>query len=189
MKKYILLTLLASVLLCSCKKDEKKNDPAPVEENEIITTVQIEFKDSSNNITTTYKWENLGGYGLGSTITVDTIKLSASKTYLASVLLLNKTNPLVVDTISNEVMQLKNEHQFFYESSANLTLSSSYLNTDKDDNGVPVGLFPKFNTGITSSGNLQITLKHQPGVKPKTGLGDKNQGSTDLMVSFPVVIQ
>jgi hypothetical protein len=188
MKKYFILPLLVSALLFSCKKDEKKNDPAPEAENEIITTVIIEFKDSVSNTSTVYQWENLGGYGLGSTITVDTIKLSTAKTYLASVLLLNKTNPAAVDTISNEVMELKNEHQFFYESSANLTLTSSYLTTDKDDNGVPVGLFPKFKTGISSEGNLQVILKHQPGVKPKTGNGDKNQGSADIDVIFPVVI-
>lgn len=182
-----LIALIFTAFVSSCKKDEKKDDPQPESENEIITTVQIQFRDSATNVVSTYKWENLGGYGLGSTSTVDTVKLSASSKYLATILLLNKTNPNDIDTISNEVSELATEHQFFFSSTANLT--SSYLSTDVDANGVPLGLFPKFVTGIASKGNLEVVLKHQPNVKPKTGQGDKNQGSTDLNVTFPVEIK
>lgn len=183
---FALISLLFTAFLSSCNKDKNKKDPEPEIENEIITTIQISFKDSITNAVSTFKWENLGGFGLGSTFTVDTIKLSPSTKYFASVLLLNKTNPADVDTISNEVEELDTEHQFFYSSTANLT--SSYLSTDVDDNGVPLGLYPKFVTGAASNGNLSVVLKHQPGVKPKTGQGDKNQGSTDLDVTFPVKI-
>ncbi|MEY5047361.1 MAG: hypothetical protein RLZZ175_720 [Bacteroidota bacterium] len=186
---FLSIVFAICALISSCKKDEHgPHDDHDHSENEIITTVQIAFKDSASNAVLTYRWENLGGFGLGSTSTVDTIKLSPTRTYFATVLLLNKTNPADVDTISNEVMQLKNEHQFFYATTgANLT--SSYLSTDVDANGVPLGLFPKFVTGIASKGNLEVVLKHQPNVKPKTGQGDKNQGSTDLNVTFPVEIK
>jgi hypothetical protein len=188
MRKLLLIAVLSnSILLFSCNKDEKKDSPSPEVENEIITTVQISLKDSLTDQTTSFKWENLGGYGLGSVTTIDTIKLEPNKTYLATILLLNKTNLQAIDTISNEVAELKNEHQFFYNSTANIV--SSYINSDVDDHNVPVGLFPKFKTGSISKGNLELTLKHQPGVKPKTGNGDINQGSTDVMVSFPVDIK
>lgn len=187
--KLLIIASLATVtFLSSCKKD-KNDDPSPEVENEVITTVQLVFKDSLNNTETTYKWENLDGYGTSSTTTIDTIKLNASSTYLANVILLNKTNPAAIDTISNEVLELNNEHQFFYEHDSSLNIESEYIATDVDDHGVPVGLNPKFKTGLDSKGNLSVILKHQPGVKPTTGKGDKNLGSTDINVSFPVVIK
>jgi hypothetical protein len=184
---FLAIAIAFTALVSSCKKDTKKDDPEPDIENEIITTIQIEFKDSLTNAVSTYKWENLGGFGLGTVTTIDTVRLTPSTKYFATILLLNKTNPAEVDTISNEVAELSNEHQFFFSSTTNI--SSSYLATDVDINNVPLGLFPRFVTGLVGKGDLEILLKHQPNVKPKSGQGDKNQGSTDLNVSFPVIIK
>ena len=182
MKKYFILPLLVSALLFSCKKDEKKNDPAPEAENEIITTVIIEFKDSVSNTSTVYQWENLGGYGLGSTSTVDTIKLSAAKTYLASVLLLNKTNPAAVDTISNEVLEEGVDHLFCFSPTGT---SATVIKTDLDANSLPIGLQSKWRTTSTGLGTMQVELRHQPGIKD----GSCTPGDTDIDVVFQTKIQ
>jgi len=188
LKTLALISILsASLLACNKDKNEKKAEEEI--ENEIITTVQLTFTDSTNsNNKKPYNWVNSNGYQAGSDAKIDTIKLDNSKTYIGKILLLNTTsNP--VDTISNEVLELKNEHQFFYENQNTSTLNINFITTDKDDNGVPLGLYFKTKTGAISKGNIRVRLKHQPDVKPKSGNGDVNLGSTDVEVIFPVIVQ
>jgi len=187
--KTLALTSILSASLLACNKDKNVKKAEEEIENEIITTVQLTFTDSTNsNNKKTFNWVNTNGYQAGSDAKIDTIKLDNSKTYIGKILLLNTTtNP--IDTISNEVLELKNEHQFFFENQNTSSLYINFVTTDKDDNGVPLGLNFKTKTGAISKGNIRVRLKHQPDVKPKSGNGDANLGSTDLDVIFPVIVQ
>ena len=93
-----------------------------------------------------------------------------------------------VDSISNEVKEEGDAHQFFY-TVVNSTLTHSYAATDLDSHGVPIGLAPNFTTGATSTGSLTVVLKHQPGLKPTSGNGDSSKGETDIEVIFNVMVQ
>ncbi len=188
MKKLTFNTIVIcvlSLLLFSCKK---KNDPVPEaplnpNETELITTMTIIFTEQVSGNVSTFSFRDTDGPG-GNAPTKDAILLDASKTYNGRIILLDETKS-PKDSISNEVEEEKDEHQFFFTvTSANLT--SSY--TDFDNNGVPVGLYPNFVTGTASTGQLKVVLKHQPEIKPTSGNGNASIGETDIEVVFDVTI-
>ena len=134
-------------------------------------------------------YRDLDGDG-GNDPIIDTIRLDANMDYTVELLLLDETkNP--IDTISHEIEEEKNEHQFFFSKIGTYNLTTTYL--DFDDNGVPLGLNIQLNTttGFTEKTNkFQVVLKHQPGEKPTTGTtGDESIGDTDIEVNFPILIQ
>ncbi len=187
MKKSLIISALfifLSFSLFNCKKN-KDDAPTPQapNEQEQITTLHLIVKEGGM-LVDTFSFKDLDGPG-GNAPTIETISLTASINYSATLLLLDQSkNP--VDTISNEVEEEKNAHQFFYEiTTANLTAQYN----DVDDNGVPLGLETLMTTGTASTGTLKVTLKHQPsGIKPTTGNGDSSLGDTDVEVVFDVIV-
>jgi hypothetical protein len=177
------MMLFISLSMFNCKKD-KDDAPSPQNPNEQeqITTLRLIVSEGST-VVDTFSFTDIDGPG-GNAPTIENIALRANKNYTATVLLLDQSkNP--VDTISNEVAEEDDEHQFFYTvSGANLTVTP----TDVDANGVPVGLEASFVTGAASTGNLTVVLKHQPDVKPTSGNGDSTLGETDVEVTFAVNI-
>ena len=186
--KFILSGLVFSIAV-ACKKDD--NDPAkPVNPNEteLVTTVKLIIAPTSNPSAEMYaSYRDLDGDG-GNAPIIDTIRLDANTEYNVQVLVLDETkNP--VDTISKEIEEEKNAHQFFYSKIGSYNLTTTYL--DFDGNNVPVGLSIKLNTttGFTEKTNkYQVVLKHQPDLKPTSGNGDASLGETDLEVYFPILI-
>jgi hypothetical protein len=173
------------VLLFSCNKknDPKPEDPQDPNETELITTVKLILTEQSSGNVSVFKFTDLDGPGAASP-TKDNIVLEANKTYHGQIILLDQTKS-PVDSVSNEVYDERDDHQFFFiVTSANLTVNY----TDYDTHGVPVGLRPDFLTGNVSTGKLKLILKHQPGMKPTSGMGDISKGETDVEVVFNVTI-
>lgn len=184
-KSSICLAALAAVSLTSCKKD--KDDvvtPAKPNENEVITTFKIVMTQADQPaFTSVFVWRDIDGSMIPTSF--DTIRLSPNKTYNTSFIILDETkNP--VDSTSNEVKEEGTDHQFFFKSLLGLNLTTTYA--DKDANMVPIGLKTVVKTGAASKGNWNIILKHQPEVKPKSGMGDESKGSVDINLTFPVKI-
>ena len=184
--KKISLILTLSVIIFSCKKDKDPapENPPPVNQGEVITTVKLLFTDSANTSSTNiFTFKDADGEGGNGPTVFDTIKITANKTYFVSLLLLDETkNP--VDTISNEVLEEANEHMFFFHHSA-VNITTSYLDFDTNNPPLPIGLSTKWKTGSASNGSSQIILKHQPGVKNGTEI----PGETDIDVTFTTKIQ
>lgn len=187
---YVFATLiLFNPLFTSCKNDED-DVPSPMNpnENELITSIKCVIKESGNSskiITAMFK--DLDGEG-GKPPTLDTIKLYSGKTYNVELWLLDETKT-PVDTISYEIKEEGEGHQFFFSASAGAELTFTY--SDMDKNGVPIGLISTWTTGAaTTSKNekIRIILKHQGESKPDSGFGNINLGSTDIDVNFPVLI-
>ncbi|NJL12725.1 MAG: type 1 periplasmic binding fold superfamily protein [Microscillaceae bacterium] len=174
------MLLNAMVLLSSCGDDDA---PLPPNEEEIITTLRLEFTKSGTAVTQTFEWQDLDGDG-GNAPVIDAISLDANSTYDVKVLVLNETEPVdLADesyNITLEIEEEDDEHQFFFIKSAGLNLTFTY--DDEDDNGNPVGLDNTFSTGAASTGTLTVTLKHQPGIK--TGTSTINDGETDIEATF-----
>ncbi len=189
MKKIVkntILLLILALLAFACKKkdDPKPSDPKDTNEEELITTLKLILTEDGTSNVSVFQFADLDGPG-GNAPVQDNIVLEAGKLYHGEIILLDQTKT-PADTISHEVEEEADEHQFFFTvNGADLTVTY----TDYDSHGVPLGLLPQLTTGAAGSGTLKVTLKHQPEVKPTSGNGDITKGETDIEVTFNVTIQ
>lgn len=180
---------LAIVALPGCKDDEE-DPPAPpvVNEEELITTVRLTMVPALGGDTAVFDWLDLDGDG-GNTPIITGDTLVTGTVYNASLLLLNETeNP--ADTISNEVADEAEAHQFFFATMGSGLTWTSYDDVDADGN--PVGLASTWTTAGAGSGSISVVLRHEPD-KTASGVstGDITNagGDTDIEVSIPFVVQ
>ncbi|MFA9214952.1 MAG: hypothetical protein ACEQSR_14115 [Candidatus Methylacidiphilales bacterium] len=186
-----IITIITILAFSSCKKDDPKN-PVATNPQEVLTTVIINGynqNDSTNSkYQFNYKWEDLDGDG-GNAPTIDTMVLDTGIAYRCQVLILDKTKT-PFDTVSFEIEEKKNEHQFFYTPSTNLIgkFNTEILDFDNNNPKLPVGL--KFNLLTKSNqtsnlpliGSLNIVLSHYDGVPKSTSKSDES----DIDINFPV---
>lgn len=188
MKNKTIITLLTLTTLFACKKQSGTvTDPPVVVPQEQITTVILtgyDVQSPANKFS--FKWEDLDGDG-GAVPTIDTLLLDTGKTYSCELILLNKfANP--VDTVSYEIMEEKDIHQFFYYPSATLSNKVSINRTDFDNNQLPVGLKfdlltrNSFSFTTPETGLLRIVLSHYDGIQKTTNPSPES----DLDIEFPV---
>jgi hypothetical protein len=189
MKKLILSLTIVSILSFSCKRSEDDpKDPINPNENELITTFQLVLTEDGTSNVSTFTFRDEDGDGGNEPSDFDTIRLSTNKTYHGEIFLLDESKS-PADTISIEVAEEAEEHQFFYSTSGISGLSVSYSSGDVDANGVPLGLFPEIVTGAnTGIGTITFVLKHQETDKPTSGSGNSSLGSTDIEIAFPTKI-
>lgn len=189
-QKILLAALVATAVLAGCKKDKDNEltSPTPVNEEELITDAYLHFHDNNGN---TYQWHaySLGGLEPGGAsglqITADT--LPANTLLQAEIILLNRS-ATPVDTVSHEVFDEGEEHQFFFLPT-NVDITISYA--DQDADGHPIGLHSTWQTGAPATGQVTVVLRHEPD-KGAAGVSDGDitnaGGSNDLEVQFPAVV-
>ena len=169
---------LASALMQSCK--EPTTSPEPTAEQEKITTVKLEFKDTANGQFLNYYFRDMDMEGPKPPSQLDTIILNTNTTYLVSTKFINEANPNGIINVTSEVKAEEKHHIVCYST----TNSSIIIRTDSD--GIyPLGLETKWFNGSASTGKLSIILKHQPGMKD----GSCDLGSTDVQVDFPLIVR
>lgn len=181
--KILSVLFLCGVVATSCSNDD--DNPAPVNEEELITTLTVTLTPNGGGATVTMQSQDLDGDGPNApTITISG-DLAANTSYNGSIVLLNETvNP--ADNITSEVEAEAEAHQFFYTIGGGLDATTSYDNFDSNSN--PLGTQFTLTTAAASTGSITFTLRHEP-MKPNTGLGDAG-GETDIAVTFNnVVIQ
>lgn len=186
-RSYLFALLTAALLFTACGSD----DPEPVNEEELITTVRVTFTGTGPNegetVVATFK--DLDGAGGNAPEITNPVVLSANGAYDVSVEFLNETETPAED-ITEEVEEEDEEHQVFVLPSNGLNFIYTY--NDKDDNDQPLGLAGSVTTGNASTGTLQILLIHEPN-KSATGVsaGDPTNagGETDISVTFNLNIQ
>lgn len=182
---YILaLCMVFGITLNSCKKDKISVENPPYENpEELITTVTLTFIDSANTLNrSSATFKDTDGAGGNAPSVFDTIRLMPDRLYLTSILLLNESNPGRVDTISNEVLEEADEHQFFFHVSGT-AIKIDYR--DKDKNNLPLGLSTAWKTTSTGKGTCRLILKHQSDVKN----GTESPGETDVELIFQTRVQ
>ncbi|MBC7494456.1 MAG: type 1 periplasmic binding fold superfamily protein, partial [Flavobacterium sp.] len=108
--------------------------------------------------------------------------------YTGTVTFLNETtNP--VGNITEEILAEGVDHQLFFQA-PNAVGVFGYA--DQDVNGKPIGLKFTLTTGAATTGNLTVTLRHEPN-KSDAGVatGDITNagGATDAFVTYPIVVQ
>lgn len=185
MKNLFKISLILSlpILLFSCSNDD--DAPAPVNEEEIITTITATLTPTGGGSAVTLQSRDLDGDGPNDPIITVSGNLSAQTTYSGAIIFLNETvNP--AEDITVEVNEEADEHQVFFVTNGGLEATFSYENFD--DNGNPLGTLFSVETGAASTGNLNIVLRHEP-AKPNDGTLGNAGGETDISVNFPIIIE
>lgn len=182
--KLVSLSLFSALILFSCSNDDT---PELINEEEFISTLQIELVDDTNpNNTAMLSYEDLSGNG-NATITTD--QLTPNTTYTGSITFLNET-VMPVDDITLEVIEEAEDHQVFYLASTSLNLEVTY--NDSDANGNPLGVDFTLTTTDASQGEFTVQLIHE-GNKTAAGVAQGNPanagGETDIEVVFNLSIQ
>lgn len=187
MKSIYYLFLLSLMSFYACDPD----DPAPVNEEEVITTVRYTLVPKGGGSTVVLTFRDLDGDG-GNAPVITGGTLLNNTLYGGTLEFLNETkNP--VEDITAEVKEEGTEHQvFFTVSSQALADAFEYSYDDADTNGKPIGLKTTMQTLNTATGNLIVTLRHKPN-KSASEVAEGNitnaGGETDVEVSFPVEIK
>lgn len=171
-KPFLFLLILA---ITSCEKDT----PEVVEEQEVITTVTIEFT-AADNPTQTFRWQM-------DQANTQTITLKANTPYEVSIAFLDESDPGDVEDITEEVVEEADEHQVFYEfSDVTVAYTSGDLDT-LDSNNNPVFIHSIWTASSTGTGIARAYLIHEPTTKTSTtrnGFG----GETDVAIDIPIAI-
>jgi hypothetical protein len=184
-KKPLLWLAAITLLAGACTGDEQNVDPT--EDNERITTVTVEFTNKTGAkevITATI--DGLSTDGTQPSSASATVSLKPNATYSMRILLSDKTKTPVTD-ISAAIKTEANEHLLVYKPAIglNLTITPNDRDTNPAPGPYPVGLTNNVTTGAASSGKLNVVLRHQPNTKN----GTATPGTSDLDVSFEVVIR
>lgn len=164
-----------------------KDDPEPVNESELITTLTINLTPQGGGIPKTFSFRDLDGDGGNAPIITSDV-LSPNTVYNATLAVLDESKA-VAENITEEVEEEGAEHQFFYVvTGANLTVAYK----DTDSNGKPVGIETTFSTGAAGNGTMKVILRHEPD-KNASGVsaGDPANagGETDIEVTFDIKVQ
>jgi hypothetical protein len=182
MKQLFFLLLLTS--LFSCKKE---NGIEPTDDNELITTVELVFTDPGN-ISRTFRFRDLDGDVRTPPEAFDTLRLVRNTEYKIAVLVSDESKGTKQD-ITASIKEEGDVHLFVYKAKPVSLLAIQLVDLDKY--ALPVGLNATAKTQyFPGNGLLQVLLKHQPPLNGKlVKTGDEDAGSTDLDVSFPVLIR
>lgn len=183
-KTFLFLLSAAPLFLTSCSNDDT---PAYVNEDEVITTVTATFTPASGGTAITLRSRDMDGDGPTAPVVTVSGPFTAGVSYNGRVTFTNElTSPAT--NITDEIEEEGTQHQLFFRQSG----LGTFIYADTDDNGRPVGLHFNYTaTNAAATGNLTITLRHQPD-KGATGVsgGDITNagGSTDAEVQFPVTV-
>ena len=149
--KLVAVAFLGITSLISCD-----NNDVPVNEEEVITTVTTTLTNGTSVITLLSR--DLDGDGPNAPVVTVSGKLMASKVYTGRVTILNETETPAGD-ITAEVKEEGDEHQLFFQAPSGL---GTFVYTDTDKNAKPIGLEFTLTTKTAATGNLVVTLRHEP---------------------------
>ncbi len=196
-RKLLSTLIVGGILFASCSNDD--DNPAPINEGELITTMKISLVDGSDTVTLTVKDED-GEEGPAKPVIDISGNLKANTRYSGSVELLNESET-PAELINEEIEAEADEHQFFYETSAALNITTAYTDKESDykkEDGTsftttnPVGLTFTVTTTDAGTGTFTVTLKHEPN-KAAEGVAEGNisnaGGNTDITQSFDITVQ
>lgn len=181
--KNILALLFMATLVFSCSDDDDGN-PAPVNEEEVITTMTVSLTPQGGGTTVTLQTQDLDGDGPNAPVITVSGNLNDFTTYEGSIELLNETESPAED-ITEEVAEEDEEHQFFFATTGSI---AGVTYADADSNGNPLGLEFLLSTQQPGAASITITLRHEPR-KPNDGTLSDAGGETDIAQTFDLIVE
>ena len=190
MNKLILcIAALFILFTTACEKNNPTpENPSPLPNpTEIITTAILELEpvDSSfENVAAIWKDED--GDGPLQPV-IDTIYLQDGVEYNGTIILLDESKT-PTDTISLEVEEEADVHQFFYSILGSLQPKITITKKDLDANQLPLGLKTTLAVAGNTNGTdqLKVILKHYDGINKSI---DPTVGDTDIEIILPVMVK
>ncbi len=194
MKKinFLIPLLILAIVFTGCSDDDP---PAPVNEEEVITTMTITLTPSGGADIILKTVDMDGESGNDPIITVDGVEtsqvtLATGTTYTGSIELLNETEDPAEDITEEVADEEADKHQFFYVIGSGLDVTTVY--TDQDGDGKPVGVEFTLTANSVSSGDLTFILRHEPN-KSASGVADGDitnaGGETDIEETFSISVE
>ncbi|MGB2470950.1 MAG: type 1 periplasmic binding fold superfamily protein [Flavobacteriaceae bacterium] len=192
MKKqtFLLPLLILSLIFTGCSDDDDHDDHShPVNEEEVITTIEVTLSDGTNSYVLI--WEDLDGDGPD--LPIITGATIPSNSYDAEIQLYNKTLDPTDDeyVVTTEILEEDVDHQFFFNASNGLNVFN-FVYADADVDGNPIGQQFIIEDVSGSGGDLNIVLLHEPN-KNAVGVSDGDitnaGGDTDIDITFPIIVQ
>ena len=182
--KQLFFILLVLVGVLACKKEP---EVLPTDDNELITTVELVFTDPVN-VSRSFKFRDIDGDTRTKPEAFDTLKLDRNTEYKVSIHIGDESKGAYED-ITEDIQEESDVHLFVYRPNPVSLLAIQI--TDVDKNALPIGLNAKAKTQyFPGSGLLQVMLKHQPPLNGKiVKTGEEEVGSTDLDLSFPLIVK
>ncbi|WP_247236918.1 hypothetical protein [Telluribacter sp. SYSU D00476] len=178
------LLMSAALLLTDCRRADEVD---PQDENELITTVRLNFTEQGTTTATTFEFRDPDGEGGNPPTRFDQIKLKPNTSYNVTVELLDESKTPVVD-LTDEIAEKADEHLMVYTATPATLLTYTY--GDKDSRNFPIGLTGTAQTGTAGRGQLKVQLRHQP---PVNGTAVKNgmaaPGSDDVNLDFELIVE
>ena len=192
MKKqtFLLPLLILSLIFTGCSDDDDHDDHShPVNEEEVITTIEVTLSDGTNSYVLI--WEDLDGDGPD--LPIITGATIPSNSYDEEIQLYNKTLDPTDDeyVVTTEILEEDVDHQFFFNASNGLNVFD-FVYADADVDGNPIGQQFIIEDVSGSGGDLNIVLLHEPN-KNADGVSDGDitnaGGDTDIDITFPIIVQ
>ncbi len=179
------LLLMLATTLTQCNNADKVD---PDDENELITTVQLEFAPVSNPTSTqTFTYRDVDGDGGNPPTRFDTIALAQNQTYTVKMIVRDESKTPAED-ITEEIREKKDEHLFVFTADPASLLTYTY--GDVDSKNLPVGLTGSATTGAAGTGKLRVQLRHQPPVSGRAQKdGTPGAGSDDVNLNFNLKVR
>ncbi len=172
------LSIISFTVFAGCS-----DDPESTNEEEVVTTFIVTLDpivEEVNTVTLSWDDTNLDAVVDDTELSVSG-DLVAGTAYAATIQILNKSaDPEII--ITEEIREEAEDHIFcFTVTGANISIS----NRDEDKHGLPLGITSTWTATSASAGTVNITLRHQPGVKT----GDcPGAGDTDASITFAVTV-
>jgi hypothetical protein len=192
LKTNIILLLIASTTsMLGCQKEDPKKPSSNTPQEQITTVILKGYNhdDPSDSLHQfMIKWEDLDGDG-GNPPSIDSLILDTGFEYHINLIIIDKTKT-PFDTVSKEIEDLKNIHQFFYTPSKELEDKMVVKIDEFDSNNPPLPFGMEVNLHITADtlynlpviGKLNIVLSHYDGI-PKTA---KPSPESDIDINIPI---
>lgn len=184
--RILAIALITITTFSSCSNDDNNG---PVNEEEVITTVTATFTPVGGGTPIILKSQDLDGdSGPDAPVVTVSDNFTAGTVYNGTVTFLNELES-PAGNITAEIGEEGADHQIFFQQNG----LGSFVYTDEDANGKPIGLaFTYTAANVPATGNLIITLRHMPN-KGDEGVANciitNAGGGTDAQVTFPVVVE
>lgn len=193
--------LLITILFTSCSNDDI---PEHIHDHEGIHELVIERTDLNGD--NPIQYEFIAGNQLG-----ETIVMTPGQTYNFEIIALNAQgehghedhddhghddhgHDENVHNILHETLEAVEEHFFLYAKSNSLSIELERTDAPEStrNDGTKIGVKTRITALASSTGNLQIELKHQPtevNDQANNNFGSSVGGATDMMAVFPIVVE